>query len=128
MFKQDSAPVHKVRSITTQIDEFLMLKNLIGLNKGLTLVLKKSLELNTLETASQAYLSNISVWPKKKHFLKMVKNSNEQTLKPCAKPSLNSCRCYIRKGWADIYKDIWIRNGMQFKLICVWTQTTKHFC
>ena len=53
-------------------------------------------------TESQAFPSNISVWPHKCASGRMVKNSHKHTPKPCGKPSQKSWSCYSCKGWTDI--------------------------
>ncbi len=54
------------------------------------------------KAASQAFSSNISVWPHKCASGRMVKNSHKHTPKPCGKPSQKSWSCYSCKGWADV--------------------------
>ena len=53
-------------------------------------------------TESQAFPSNISLWPHRWASGGMVKNPDKHTSKPCGKPSWKSWSCYRCKGWTDI--------------------------
>ena len=54
------------------------------------------------ETESQAFLSNITVWPHKCASGRMIKSSHKHTPKPCGNPFPVSWSCYSCKGWTNV--------------------------
>ena len=53
------------------------------------------------ETESQAFSTNISVWPHQCACGRMVKNSYKHSPQPCGQSSQKSWSCYSCKGWAN---------------------------